>query len=215
MDVTFLFKCFLIGIFAASGFGPIFILTFNRSAVCGFWKGFSTAFGASLADCLYFLLGMLGALAVISELSYIMIFLDLLGGILLLFLGVRAIRRVREVVCVTVECSQSIFLSIIKAFIITILNPLVIFFFMAVTLQVLPEEAVRYPLSFVILSSFFVFLGSLAVLSAVSLVASFVGSCIPLKKFRIISAISGVGFILFGIYLLYDFVSQSIKFFYF
>jgi threonine/homoserine/homoserine lactone efflux protein len=197
MDIPFFLRCFFIGMLAASGCGPIFVLTFNRSAVCGFWRGFATAIGASLGDSFYFLLGLLGALAVISELKYFMIFLDMIGGILLLALGVHSLKKMKQVVCVTIECSYSAVYAISKAFTITVFNPLVILFFMAVTLQVIPDNVKRF--------------SSLAVLGTVSLVASCLGSCITTKRLRIISGFTGGIFILFGLYLLGDFVMQVLK----
>lgn len=211
MEVPFLLRCFLIGLLAATGCGPIFVLTFNRSAVCGFRKGFATALGASLGDSFYFLLGLLGALAVISELQYFMIFLDVIGGLLLLALGINSLKKMKEIICVTVECSYGLLFSTSKAFTLTILNPLVILFFMAVTLQMLPDDISQFSLAYILLSSFFVQLGSLVVLSCVSLIASCLGSCITTKRLRIISGITGVAFIAFGLYLLGDFVSKTVK----
>ena len=211
MEAMFLVRCFFIGVLAASGCGPIFVLTFNRSAVCGFWRGFATALGASLGDSFYFLLGLLGALAVLSDLKVFMVFLDLIGGILLLGLGIHSLKKMKQIVCVTVECSYSIFFSIGKAFTITVFNPLVILFFMAVSLQALPATAVGFSWSSIFTSAFCVALGSLTVLSMVSFVASRLGSCITTKRLRIISGISGVAFITFGLYLFYDFALLCIK----
>ncbi|MBU1008306.1 LysE family transporter [Candidatus Dependentiae bacterium] len=211
MEIPFLIKCYLIGILAASGLGPIFVLTFNRSALCGFWKGFATALGACLADSLYFLLGLFGALAVISELRYFMIVLDFIGGVLLIALGMHSLRKVRQVVCVTVECSNNIFFAMSKSFTLTIVNPLVILFFMAVSIQVLPDDVSSLPLSVMLLSSLFVLAGSLTVLSVVGLIANFVGLCITAKRLRFISWVTGMAFILFGLYLFGDFAIQGAK----
>ena len=210
MELSFLARCFLIGILAASGCGPIFVLTFNRSAVCGFWKGFATALGASFGDCVYFLLGLLGALAIISELKYFMVFLDLIGGCVLLMLGIHSLKKMRRIVCTTVECSYSLFFSIGKAFSLTILNPLVILFFLAVSMQALPANVRHLSLGMIILSTIAVCCGSMLVLSTVSLVASFVGACITAKRLQIISGISGIAFIIFGLYLLTDFVIKGV-----
>jgi len=208
MEIPFLLKCFLIGALAASGCGPIFVLTFNRSAVCGFWKGFATALGASFGDSFYFLLGLLGTLAVISEITYFMVFLDMIGGLLLLGLGLLALRKMRKVVCVTVECSYSPILSVGKAFTVTVLNPLVVLFFMAITLQALPARFSQFSLAYIVITTCFVWLGSMSVLSLVSLVASLLGSCITTKRLGIISGVTGTVFIAFGIYLLGDFFLQ-------
>lgn len=200
----FLIKSFLIGLLAASGCGPIFVLTFNRSAICGFWKGFATALGASFGDGLYFMLGSLGALAVISELRYFLIFLDLIGGVVLIILGIHSLNVARKIVFVNIECSPNVIISAIKAFTLTVLNPLVILFFIAVSLRVFPEELDKMPTNLVLLRSVAVAAGSLTMLSLVSLVASFVGSCITARRLRIVSQISGGLFILFGLYLLAD-----------
>jgi len=204
MDHRFLIQCFFIGVLAASGCGPIFVLTFNRAAVCGFWKGFSTALGASIGDSSYFMLGLLGALTVIKEAKYFIFFLDIIGGIILLSLGVNSLKKMQQVVCVSVECSFNIFFSFFKSFSLTIFNPLVFLYFMAAVIHVLPEKE-TLSWGAVSLSSFAVCLGSLAVLCTVSLIAAFLGSCITAKRLRLISGFSGIVFIGVGLYLLSDF----------
>jgi len=206
MVLPFLLQSFFIGILAASGCGPVFILTFNRSAVGGFWKGFATAFGASIGDSFYFFLGLLGALAVIGELKYFMIVLDIVGGLLLLYLGIHSLRKMRQTEYQTVESSYGLVSTAIKAFTLNILNPLVILFFMAVTLQVLPDNVALFSFYYVVICSLSVFFGSLTVLTLVSGVASFLGSSITQKRLRIVSAVTGILFISFGLYLIRDFV---------
>lgn len=211
MEFSFFVKCFLIGVLAASGCGPIFVLTFNRSAICGFWKGFASALGASIGDAFYFFLGLLGALAVVSELQYFILFLDLIGGLVLLALGAHALKRMRQMVCVTIECSYGYLLSIGKSLTLTLVNPLVILFFIAISIQVLPEDIPMLPFRLVVLCSLLVMIGSLTVLSAVAFAASYVGSCITAKRLRIISGITGLMFIIFGFYLLGDFTFKMAK----
>jgi len=214
MDMSFLLRCFLIGVLAASGCGPIFVLTFNRSAVCGFLKGFATAVGASFGDAFYFFLGLLGALTVVGELTYFMVILDLVGSLVLFALGVHAIKKMRQLACVTVECSYGVLFSATKALTLTLLNPLVILYFMAISIQVLPNNmVVQLSLHQLLLSTFFVFAGSLSVLTLVSLFASSLGACLSARRHKIFSGIAGVVFLLFGTYLLFDFLVQVFRFF--
>jgi threonine/homoserine/homoserine lactone efflux protein len=208
MEVPFLLRSFLVGVLAASGCGPIFVLIFNRSAVCGFLKGFATALGASVGDSVYFLLGLFGALTVISEFSYSIIFIDIIGGVLLLGLGVKSLRKANETMCMTVECSTGYLFLVGKAFMLTLFNPLVLLFFMAVTLQILPENVAQLSRPHLLLGGLCVGLGSLTVLSLVSLAASSLGGCITSRRIRIISGISGIIFIIFGCYLLGDFAKK-------
>ena len=204
MDFYFFLKCFFVGVLASSGCGPLFVLTFNRSAICGFFKGWATALGSSLGDSFYFFLGLLGALKIVSEFSGLMILLDLFGGLILIGLGVNAIKQMRQFVCVSVECSDSFVCSLGKAIFLTLVNPLIIMFFMAISMQILPVNHKLITSYEVFLSSLLVFAGSLFVLTSVSLFASYIGSCITTKKMRIIHLITGILFIFFAIYLFYD-----------
>ena len=54
MFIKFLMFCYVVGIISTIGIGPIFVLTFNRAAIYGFWKGFATAIGSSVADGILF-----------------------------------------------------------------------------------------------------------------------------------------------------------------
>lgn len=211
MEIWFFVKCFFIGVLAASGCGPLFILTFNRAAICGFLKGLATAIGAALGDGFFFMLGLAGALAVLGESRHFMIVLDLIGGLVLVALAVHSFKKMRQFTCVSVECSGSWWVALGKAFTLTIVNPLIILFFMAVSIQILPEGVSKLPVKFIPLSMALVILGSLVVLGGVALIASFLGSCISARRLRIISGVSGVLFLCFGGYLFYDFVIDLIK----
>ena len=206
MNLYFFLKCFLVGVLASSGCGPLFVLTFNRSAICGFFKGFATALGASIGDAFYFFLGLFGALTIVSEVKSLMILLDLIGGSILIILGINAMKQMRQFVCVAVECSDSFVYSSGKAIGLTLINPLIIMFFMAISVQILPVNYKLMTVYEIFLSSLLVFSGSLFVLGFVSLFSSYVGSCITTKKMRIIHLITGILFIFFALYLFYDFI---------
>ena len=213
MDFYFFLKCFFVGVLASSGCGPLFVLTFNRSAICGFFKGFATALGASIGDGLYFLLGLLGALTIVSELRGVMVLLDFLGGFILIILGISAIKQMRQFVCVAVECSDSFIYSLGKAVSLTLINPLIIMFFMAISAQILPVDYKLMTIYEILFSGSLVMFGSLFILGSVSLFASYVGSCITTKKMRFIHLITGILFIIFGLYLFYDFILRMYKLF--
>ncbi|MCK4651390.1 LysE family transporter [Candidatus Babeliales bacterium] len=203
MNFSILIRCFLIGVLASSSLGPIFVLTFNRGAIYGFLRGFATAFGACIADGVYFFLGLVGVLAILKESEKFMFFLDTIGGILLILLGIYSLRKARQgFVTIKMEGKISVFLTAGKSFLITILNPLVFLFFMIIGVQILPEGIQSLTLRQVFFGSFVVALGSLSVLCMVSLIASFVGNCISKAKLRFISFITGLVFIGVGIYLL-------------
>lgn len=203
MDYSILVKCFLIGMLASSSVGPIFVLTFNRGAAFGFFKGFATALGACIADGLYFFLGLLGVLTILKESRHFMYILDTVGGILVIAFGIYSIRKSRrESLNVGVGASFSTTLMITKSFVLTILNPMVFLFFMVIGVQILPDGVSDLTLRQIFASSIMVVLGSLFVLSIVSFIATLLGKCMKEKQLRFIYFITGIVFIGVGLYFL-------------
>ncbi|MFH1461842.1 MAG: LysE family transporter [bacterium] len=203
MEFNLYLRCFLIGMLASSSLGPIFILTFNRGSLYGFSRGFATALGACFADGIYFFLGLIGILAVLKESMSFMFILDTLGGILLIALGLYSLHKAQmgeKFVCY--EHKLGVWLTVVKSFILTLLNPMALLFFMFIGVQILPEKAFYLPLRQVIISSTFVILGSLSVLTLVSFVASRIGHSLSAKSQKRISLATGIIFILLGFYFL-------------
>ena len=79
MDYPFLWTSFVVGVLAASGIGPIFILTFNKGALHGFSRGFAVACGAAVVDGIFFFLALVGVLAAIKDSSRFLFMLDFVG----------------------------------------------------------------------------------------------------------------------------------------
>lgn len=203
MDFNIFIRCFLIGILASGSLGPIFILTFNRGSVYGFLRGFSTALGACLADGLYFFLSLIGILAILKESTSFMFILDTFGGFLLILMGIFSLRKAKYgEKLVSYEQKLGIWITAVKSFFITLLNPLALFFFMLIGVQVLPKDAFSLSLYEVFIASFFVMLGSLTILTIVSFIASRIGNALSKKSLRRISFISGLIFIGVGFFLL-------------
>ena len=212
MSYTILVKCFFVGMLASSSLGPIFVLTFNRGAVYGFFRGFATALGSCIADGFYFFLSMLGVLAVLKESRNFMFLLDTTGGILLILLGIYFLKKTQKgIKSVYIEHKLSVWFIIGKSFLLTIINPMVLLFFMIIGVQILPSGVESLSLKNVILGSFMVVCGSLTVLSSVALIASYVGKCISEKWLKRISFITGAVFIGVGIFFLDHFFLGLIR----
>jgi threonine/homoserine/homoserine lactone efflux protein len=212
MEVMIILRCFLIGVLASASLGPIFILTFNRGSVYGFWYGFATALGACVADGFYFLLGLIGVLAILQESTQFMFLLDTLGGCLLFYLGIYSLRKaLKGENHISYEQKLGAWITIIKSFLLTALNPLALFFFMLISAQILPKSAFSLPLRQVFIASFFVSLGSLTVLTSVSFFSSLIGSSLSKKSLSRISFVSGLIFICVGLYLLDHLIINLIK----
>lgn len=212
MEFNIYLRCFLIGILASGSLGPIFILTFNRGSLYGFSRGFATGLGACMADGIYFFLGLIGVLAVLKESNHFIFFLDTLGGILLIALGLYSLRKAQMgKKFVGYEHKLGIWITVVKSFFLTLFNPLALFFFMVIGVQILPKHAFSLSLHQVIISSLFVVSGSLSILTIVSFVASRIGSSLTPKSLRRISFVTGIVFVGIGIYFLDHLIINVIK----
>jgi threonine/homoserine/homoserine lactone efflux protein len=94
MDSAFLFRGLVIGFSIAAPVGQIGILCIRRTLVDGRTVGFVSGLGAATADALYGCVAAFGLTAISAFLVEQQIWLRLLGGLFLLYLGVRTMLTV-------------------------------------------------------------------------------------------------------------------------
>lgn len=87
--LLFFFKGLAIGLAIAAPVGPIGVLCIQRSLHDGFKIGLMTGLGAALADGFYGLVAALGLTAISSLLITQQFWIRLIGGLFLLYLGLR------------------------------------------------------------------------------------------------------------------------------
>lgn len=211
MNYLFLFKCFLVGVSAASAVGPIFVLTFNNGALHGFAKGFFTALGAALGDGFLLFLGLMGVLNLLGQSHQYQLIIDLAGGLLLLVFGIsmifaKAVPQDRPALSV-----DSFFLSIAQTLFSTVLNPITLFFFMFVSAQMLSSHAGGMTTSDVLMGSAMASAGSLVILSMIAYAASRIGGSISVYNLKIISMVTGSIVLCIGAYFCFDAVQMVMK----
>lgn len=207
MDISFYLRCFGVGLTGAASCGPLFFLTFNRSSWYGFSRGFFTALGAALGDGFLFFLGLFGVLKFLSETHWIMLSMNLIGGIFLLVVGFCSFKKKQKHAIESQPKSLPPLATAIKSFFLAVANPLSVLFFMIMVVKVLSiSKDSHLPLEKIITGSALVFCGSLTVLSTVAYTASHLRRAINENYLRKISIATGIIFISIGIYLFYDFV---------
>jgi len=211
MNVQFYLTCFFVGISVAAAVGPIFILTFNRSACYGFSRGFATALGAASGDGFLFFLGLLGVLRLLGECELTILAMDLVGAIFLINLGLRSFKGQQKYVnAMNLESSPPISM-IIKSFFLAVANPLTVLFFMFIGVRILPGDGIALPFRQIFIGSAFVSSGSLTVLTTVALIASRLGRAISEDRLRTISHLTGLIFLGIGVYFFGDFIVRVLK----
>lgn len=152
---------FLKGIFIGFGMavpiGPIGILCIRRTLSEGRLRGLIVGLGAATADLLYGCIAAFGLTFISDTLISQRIWIRLVGGVLLLFLGIRTYRK--KPVDPDIPVNTVGFLkSYLTSFLITITNPLTVFAFIAVFAALgLGHEATIFSGSALVIG---VFLGS-------------------------------------------------------
>ena len=92
MDLALLGRGFVLGFSIAAVVGPISLLCIRRTLVTGFAIGFVSGLGAATADATYAAVASLGISALASVLIDQRLWLRLVGGAFLVYLGVRTLR---------------------------------------------------------------------------------------------------------------------------
>lgn len=90
--MTLFWQGLFFGLAIAAPVGAIGILCIQRTLTAGRWAGFVTGLGAATADSLYGLVAALGLTVISDFLQAGLGFIQLGGGLFLIFLGVRAWR---------------------------------------------------------------------------------------------------------------------------
>jgi len=131
-NFEFLFKGLLVGILVSAPMGPIGVLCVQKTVNKGKFLGFFSGLGAATADTLYAILAAFGVSYVTNFLSKHQTAFQIVGIIVLLFLGIRMVfnnpikqyRYYRSN-----KTKKSAITDYISVFFLTISNPLTIIFF--------------------------------------------------------------------------------------
>ena len=212
MSAIFLMKAFFTGFCAASALGPVFIMTFNRAALHGMYLGVATALGAALTDGFLFFLVMSGVLGKITLGSSMLISLDVIGAVVLLGLSWHYWKTVQDVhERVSVRHLWELAMVTCKTFIMTMVNPSALLFFVFVSMKLFGSELGDMNKWESLLGGVAVTCGTFSALSLVSYVASFVGSRLSPERLRKISKTTAVILAVIGFLLVFDAVSLLIR----
>jgi len=144
--LDFIFKGILIGIIASAPMGPVGVLCVQRTLNNGRWYGFVTGVGAAVSDIFYAGVTGLGMSLVVDFVNNQQnrFYLQIIGSLLLLAFGIytyrtdptRNIRR-------SGTSKGTLVHNFLKAFLVTLSNPLIVFLFLACYAQfafVLPNH---------------------------------------------------------------------------
>jgi len=130
--ITIFFEGFFLGIGAAVPLGPINILIMNE-ALKNYKKAVAIGFGAMSADISYLLLILLGITTFFQDQMALQV-LSLIGGVFLIYLAFLIFKgRNKEIHKTKVSKKNSILGNYVKGYLLTLLNPYTILFWLSVT----------------------------------------------------------------------------------
>jgi putative LysE/RhtB family amino acid efflux pump len=131
IDLSLFLKSVALGLAIAAPLGPIGVLCINRTLERGFWAGMAGGLGTALADASYATLAAAGFAAFSATLQLVDLPLKLVGGLFMLFLGMRGLMAspARKAAVVGVHDLVG---TISATFFLTIANPATILSFAAI-----------------------------------------------------------------------------------
>ncbi len=131
MELTVFLKGIIIGFAMAVPIGPIGIMCIRKTLTEGRIRGLIIGLGAATADLLYGCVAAFGLTVISNTLNSERIWIRLIGGGLLLFLGLRTFRALPANPNIP-ENNNGILRSYLTTVFLTLTNPLTIFAFIAV-----------------------------------------------------------------------------------
>lgn len=196
MDIIFFLKGILIGFAMAIPVGPIGILCIRKTLTEGRIRGLIIGLGAATADLFYACIAAFGLTFISDVLSSQRIWLRLVGGALLLFLGVRIFRAQPKNPKIHIN-GAGMLRSYLTTVFLTLTNPLTIFAFIAIFAALDLADGLSFPSASLLVIG--VFSGSILWFVILSSGVTFFRKKLELNGLRWVNKIAGVLIIISGI----------------
>lgn len=145
MEPSFFLRSVIIGFTLAAAVGPISMLVMQRTLARGWVLGMASGLGVAAADALFGLAGGLGLTAIAKALADYDIWLLGVGGLVLIYLGIKIFTSVTGEVIehggqdVKLE-TKGLIGAFASIFLLTLANPLTIFSFAAVYTEIAADK---------------------------------------------------------------------------
>ena len=132
MDMHFFLKSLFIGFVIAAPVGPIGVLCARRTLLHGRRAGFFSGMGAATADAIYGFIAAFGLTFVSDFLAERQMWLRLIGGAILVYMGIKAFRALPVKKSDLPRTARHYAGMYSSTFFLTLTNPMTIFSFAAV-----------------------------------------------------------------------------------
>jgi threonine/homoserine/homoserine lactone efflux protein len=131
-DISIAVRGFVLGFAVAAVVGPIGVLCMRRTLSSGFLIGFLSGLGAATADAAYASLAAFGVSALTTLLVEQRLWLRLLGGAFLLYLGIRTLRSAPAQQAAAAASARGVVAAYASTLVLTLSNPMTILSFVGI-----------------------------------------------------------------------------------
>ncbi|SFS59591.1 LysE family translocator [Paenibacillus sp. BC26] len=203
--MSMVIKGMIIGLSIAAPVGPIGILCMKRTINQGRLYGAIAGMGAATADGIYGLIAAFGFDAITSGLVAQQLWIRLIGGLFLCYLGYQSFRSSAADASAEPRMSRNAAAAYITTFLLTITNPMTILSFLGIfaglnIMQSSTAESVSLVLG--------VFIGSMIWWLFLSVIIGAIRQTLNASAMRVINQISASVLLAFGVYSLYQVFSS-------
>jgi threonine/homoserine/homoserine lactone efflux protein len=199
LSLGILFSYIFLGITLAAPIGPVNSVRLDKGLKNGFWHAWVVGLGSMIADGIFMALVYFGIVHFLDS-SPIQVFLWLFGGFILIYSGVESIISANKINLHHIREKDSLLKCFLAGFIMSISSPLSILFWLGIYGSVLAKTSASYGTGELLVYSSMIFVGlALWDLFVASLTSGF-RRFLNLKSIIIISILSGLSLIGFGVY---------------
>jgi threonine/homoserine/homoserine lactone efflux protein len=209
LSLSVLLSYMLLGFTLAAPIGPVNSARLDKGIKNGFWHAWVVGVGSMIADGFFMLMVYLGMVHFL-EIPIIQIFLWLFGAFVLIYTGVEGLVSVQSVTLADSRGKDSLFKCFFIGFIMSITSPLSILFWLGIYGSVLAKTAQVNGTELLLIYSSMIFLGLTLWDILVAALTTGFRRFLTISSLRLISIISGLSLIGFGLYFGYQGINALI-----
>ncbi|AJS58496.1 LysE family transporter [Paenibacillus sp. IHBB 10380] len=195
------FSYIFLGLSLSAPIGPINAAQLNKGIQGGFWHAYVIGLGAISADIIYMLLVYFGVIHLLDS-PFIKAFLWIFGFFVLVYTGIESIKDAGKISSPAEMRSSgsSLGKTFISGFLLSLLNPLSILFWLGIYGSILAKAANEFPIQQLLIYSGAIVLGILLWDVTMAAVSSIFREFLTLRVLKGISMLSGLSLVGFGSY---------------
>ncbi|WP_026695756.1 LysE family transporter [Peribacillus kribbensis] len=201
--MSIFFSYIFLGLSLAAPIGPINAAQIDKGIKSGFWNAWLVGLGATVADMVYMLLVYFGLVQFI-EIPFMKTLLWSFGCFVLIYTGIESMASAGKFSVKNTRSAESHLKSFTSGFFMSLSNPLTILFWIGIYGSILAKTAASYEKKELVLYSSAIFIGVLIWDITMAAIASSFRRFLRNGSLAVISVLSGLSLIGFGLYFGYQ-----------